>query len=37
MRDDEFRLLGAATVLEPPRDGTMLDGRGGCGTPATGS
>lgn len=27
MRDPEFRLLGRATVLEPPRDGTMLDGR----------
>ncbi len=27
IRDDGFRLLGPAIVLEPPRDGTMLDGR----------
>jgi phage terminase large subunit-like protein len=26
-REDSFRLFGPATVLEPPRDGTMLDGR----------
>jgi phage terminase large subunit-like protein len=25
MRDDEYRLLGPATILEPPRDGTQLD------------
>lgn len=25
MRDREFRLFGAPTVLEPPRDGTMLN------------
>jgi len=27
VRDAEFRLLGAPTILVPPRDGTMLDGR----------
>jgi phage terminase large subunit-like protein len=26
-RDKEYRLFGPATVLVPPRDGTMLDGR----------
>jgi phage terminase large subunit-like protein len=26
-RDSEFRLLGKPVVLEPPRDGSMLDGR----------
>jgi phage terminase large subunit-like protein len=25
IRDSEFRLLGPATILEPPRDGTQLD------------
>jgi phage terminase large subunit-like protein len=25
MRDTDFRLLGPATILEPPRDGTMLE------------
>jgi phage terminase large subunit-like protein len=25
LRDAEYRLLGAATILEPPRDGTTLD------------
>jgi phage terminase large subunit-like protein len=25
MRDEEFRLLGPATILEPPRDGNQLD------------
>lgn len=27
MKSKEYRLLGPATVLVPPRDGTMLDGR----------
>jgi hypothetical protein len=27
IRDNEFRLLGPPVILEPPRDGTMLDGR----------
>jgi phage terminase large subunit-like protein len=26
-RDREYRLFGPATILTPPRDGTMLDGR----------
>lgn len=26
IRDDDYALLGPATVLTPPRDGTMLDG-----------
>ena len=25
VRDPEFRLFGSASILEPPRDGTMLD------------